>query len=112
MIDTRREFNPPNITKLSGRKYICEGCARDFGKAIGMVENDVYFELQHMAQDRQDEVERLRAELETARASQTRVVAVDDLETFISKLKPAPAPLDAVGIKPGGGSDLGKIANA
>jgi hypothetical protein len=37
-IDTGRSFITHVPTKLTGRKYICESCAREFGKAIGLVD--------------------------------------------------------------------------
>lgn len=36
-LDTMREFDPGSMfSHLSGRKYICETCARDFAHALGV----------------------------------------------------------------------------
>jgi len=38
VVDTLRDFETQVITKLTGRKYVCHGCAEDIGKTVGLVD--------------------------------------------------------------------------
>lgn len=37
VVDTQRDFNPPALSHLSGRKYICERCADEAARLLGYV---------------------------------------------------------------------------
>lgn len=41
-VDCVRDWEPNGFTHLNGRKYLCEGCITQAGKAIGLVEPEVY----------------------------------------------------------------------
>lgn len=40
VVDTQRDFNPPALSHLSGRKYICERCADEAARLLGYIKSD------------------------------------------------------------------------
>lgn len=38
-VDTNHNFDPPGITELNGRKYLCTGCVRDAADALGLFDS-------------------------------------------------------------------------
>jgi len=74
VIDTTREFNPECLTRLSGRKYVCEGCATEMGRAMGQVSYESFVDLTEQAAESAVEVEGLKAEVEQLKNEQHVVV--------------------------------------
>lgn len=89
-IDTFRTFMTPLPTRLTGRKYVCTGCANDLGKAIGLVREDVYLNAINKLIDADERKVQLQLRVE-----QLEAVHVEMLRDLLAKAqKPArkPAP--------------------
>jgi hypothetical protein len=86
VIDTRREFNPNCLTKLSGRKYVCESCATEMGQAVGMVSRDEHLDTVAEVEDLESSLGRVNARLDEAVSSQHRVVSFDELKPGIESI--------------------------
>lgn len=94
VIDTRRNARPGGPTvHESVRKYICEGCARDMGKAMGMVDGEKYADAVAEVGALERALLDARAKLVEALDSQMRVVSADELTAkLLAAIKPtAPA---------------------
>lgn len=66
--DTFRHFDPQIVTKLNGRKYVCESCAVELGEAFGGASAAKTAELKAAvaeANARADEAEKRAAALES-----------------------------------------------
>jgi hypothetical protein len=48
VVDTQRDFNPPALSHLSGRKYICERCVDEAAHLLGYVRTDELETAQNM----------------------------------------------------------------
>lgn len=57
MIDTLREFEPAAITPLTGRKYVCEHCAKEMADLLDYVPKSVYNVLYENYNDAMDKLE-------------------------------------------------------
>lgn len=77
-VDTLRTFEPGVITKLTGRKYVCQECVGEFANLLGFASPD-------QAQEMQDAVEAAEA----ARAeAEARAAALEDVQVALGILKP------------------------
>lgn len=56
-VDTHHNFDPPGITELNGRKYLCAGCVRDAASSLGLF--DVEHEKVAVAQAAVKDAEKL-----------------------------------------------------
>lgn len=86
VIDTRREFNPEALTRLSGRKYICEPCATEMGSAMGMVSATDYTAV--VDDLRLSELNELQliSELDAERDLKVRVVAAAEVAEAVGEM--------------------------
>lgn len=85
VIDTRREFNPEALTRLSGRKYICEPCATEMGGAMGLVSPEQYSRVRDERDATMGDLVVVSAKLARAEESQVHVVAVNEIVDVISE---------------------------
>lgn len=100
VIDTRRNARPGGPTShASVRKYICESCALEMGGAMGMIGYATEADFRKTIDDLNQGNRHLMNELESARASQVRVVPADEIADVVSEtvraelaktVKPAP----------------------
>ena len=96
VIDTRRNSRPgPHAIHTTERKYVCESCAKELGKAIGLIGRDEFDKVVDELRDASLERDRLQARLERAESEQVRVIGADEVAALIdeklSALKPKPA---------------------
>lgn len=62
-VDTLRNFNPPSLTNLNGRKYVCETCISEAATAIGLFDERVA-PVQAQVDELSDQVVQLQADIE------------------------------------------------
>lgn len=82
-IDTFRDFEGVVREKLDGRKYVCEGCAKEFAERLGFYADPKVFEDLKFAKNEVKKLEDRVADLEPFE----RVIAAAAVE--VSKKKPA-----------------------
>lgn len=80
VVNTMRYFTPGPITKLSGTKYVCEGCATDLGKSMGLVDRDQYDDVCDLVSSLTQEI------IEKDR----KLSALESLQAAIAELKQEP----------------------
>jgi hypothetical protein len=90
VIDTTREFNPECLTRLSGRKYVCEGCATEMGRAMGQVSVRQYEEVVAELRSMEDITISLAEKLDAARDEQHVVVDAKELFAKLEELTKKP----------------------
>lgn len=81
VIDTLRDFEVGVITRLSGRKYICYGCAADIAETVGFVSGAVYHESIKELEERTLRINRLEA-------VSTALGEARELQATLSRLLP------------------------
>ncbi len=79
-IDTFRDFEGVVREKLDGRKYVCEECVEDMAKHLGFVTPKAYTDTSDERKALQDEVNRLKHELEDFKV----------VKEALDRLQPAP----------------------
>lgn len=95
-VDTFRQFETHLPTKLTGRKYVCEGCVRDLAKVFGMVDRLTY----HAALEDSRHAEKHLAHA-MLRVEQLEAVHVQTLKDLLAKAtKPAPARKEVKAVEP------------
>lgn len=82
VIDTRRNSRAEK-NGISERKYICEPCAVEMGKAMGQVSAEVYEDQRRALAESQDLIVHISQQRDDARSSQTQVVSVDSLKELL-----------------------------
>lgn len=86
VIDTRRNSRAGGVSHgASERKYICQPCAEEMGKAMGQVSESDHQAVVGVATELQQTVSDLRYELEQTQGQQTRVVEANDLKRMLAE---------------------------
>lgn len=62
-IDTLRSFEPGGVTKLNGRKYVCEHCVAGLADYLGWASPERYWNLEEMLTNLQAELTKTQEEL-------------------------------------------------
>jgi len=80
-IDTERDFEVGVITRLTGRKYICNGCGDDIARTFGFVSGAAYDSLHA-------ELEERTARLARLEAASTALAQAQELQATLALLLP------------------------
>lgn len=63
VVDTFREFAPPAITNINGRKYVCENCVNELGRILGLVPADAVRETKQRSVEIRGQLGEFKAEV-------------------------------------------------